>query len=103
MSKKNCIHLVDFAKSFMNTFYFDNITGDRILSSGYLDQELRSSSAAEERVAVNVSAAAFCVKKHKLRLNNDAPNSAAVRRHRGRPRTMLNLPPRLVTLGCFDD
>lgn len=34
MLKKNCIHLVNFAKSFINAFYFDNITGDRILPSG---------------------------------------------------------------------
>lgn len=64
----------------------------------------RSLSAAEqERVAVNVSAAAFSVKKHQVRLKKRGPNPAAVRDDLGTPRTMLNFNQRLVTAGCFDD
>lgn len=65
---------------------------------------VRSSSAAEqERVAVNVSAAAFSVKKHKLRLKTGGPSPAALRDDLGGPRTMIHFRQRLVTARCFDD
>lgn len=54
-------------------------------------------------MAVDVSAAAFSVKKHKLPLKNTGPNPAAIRDDLGRPWTMINLRQRLVTVGCIDD
>ena len=65
---------------------------------------VRSSSATEqERVAVNVSAAAFSIKKHKLRLETGGPSPAAFRDDLGGPRTMIHFRQRLVTARCFDD
>lgn len=64
---------------------------------------MSTSAAEQERVAANVSAATFSIKKYKLRLKKRGPNPAAVRDDLGRPWTMINFRLRLVTAGCFDD
>lgn len=85
-------------------FYFHNRNRKLLCFAVTLTLALQSSSAAEqERVAANESAAAFSIKKQKLRLNERGPKPAAVRHDLGRPWTMINFRLRLVTTGCFDD
>lgn len=85
-------------------FYFHNRNRKLLCFAVTLTLALQSSSAAEqERVAANESAAAFSIKKQKLRLNERGPKTAAVRHDLGRPWTMINFRLRLVSTGCFDD
>lgn len=85
-------------------FYFQNRNRKPLCFAVTLTLVLQSSSAAEqERVAANESAAAFSIKKQKLRLNERGPKPAAVRHDLGRAWTMINFRLRLVTTGCFHD